>query len=194
MILLLHGLGSNTKSLRPLQLYLKCKGYCSNMIEYPADTEDLDTCLDYVANIILDKYYNDEIIIIGQSMGGVIGSLLHSKNINVSYLITIGSPLKGASILTYLKELVPQFIQDIAYKPMYDNLIDMLDSETIIPPHDYHCITMSWPFTTFDGCVYKEEAKFDDINNTHLFFADHRTIFMNIRLWYTIGALIDNYQ
>ncbi len=58
------------------------------------------------------------------------------------------------------------------------------------PHHDYHTISMSWPFTDFDGCVYKDETIFTEEKHTHLKWADHRTIFANPRLWITVGNLL----
>ena len=76
------------------------------------------------------------------------------------------------------------------YKPMYDDLILMLDNPLKEPSCNYHCITMAWPMLDFDGCVYKEEAYFNKKYHTHLPWSDHRTIFANPRLWYHVHNLI----
>lgn len=51
------------------------------------------------------------------------------------------------------------------------------------PPHSYHTISLGWFDTSFDGCVYQEEAIFDIKNNTHLPWTDHRGAFADPRLW-----------
>lgn len=183
-VILLHGLGGRSGTMIPLEKYLNCYGFQTTKLTYPWKTDDLETCIDHVADQIIEKFEDEEIIIIGQSMGGVIGSKLHTKNINIVDLVTIGSPVKGASILPKLRETLHQSIQDVFYKPLYEDLIDMLEDEDIQPPpHNYHCFTMSWPFSTFDGCVFADEARFDAENSTHLAWADHRSIFANPRLW-----------
>ncbi len=141
-------------------------------------------------------------------MGGVIGSLLHTRDINVVDLITIGSPLKGASILTrekdikfnvfgheltfhkaWVSKILSVFIKD--YTPNHNKLVEMSIQDDVKPPkHPYHCVTMSWPFTDCDGCVFVDEGYFSEEHHTHLRLADHRTVFANVRLWHTVKNLI----
>lgn len=196
-VVLLHGLGATPYTLIGLEKYLNWQGYSkSYKISYPSDKLNLQNSLDHV-DLELQKLINkdtDKIIIIGQSMGGVIGGLMHTKGWDVEKLITIGSPLKGASLVKQLEDTLPMSIQNALYKPMYQDLVDMLDKPLETPPHDYHCITMAWPwpFSQFDGCVYIDEGRFCDQKHTHLYWADHRLVFANPRLWWHVHQNLTN--
>lgn len=189
-VFLIHGLGASQYTMSGLEKYLK---YYYNQIwylKYPSTTHQFSMCMDYIVGQLqelLGDNQQQEIIIIGQSMGGVFGCFL-SEMFNVKHLITIGSPLKGARIIKFLRHI--PIIYKILYKPMYDYLVDLIENPLKEPKCNYHCISMSWPFTTFDGCVFVDEAKFDDNNHTHLNYADHRTIFANPRLWYCVKQII----
>jgi hypothetical protein len=55
----------------------------------------------------------------------------------------------------------------------------MTKEPDIKPKHPCHTITVSWFNTKFDGCVFMDE----DETNTHISWSDHRTIFVDPRLW-----------
>jgi hypothetical protein len=198
-LFLLHGLGSHPITLFPLKIYLMyIKGFTNvHNIEYSVDNVDINDSIND-ANEKMARLCNkeiNEIIIIGQSMGGVIASKLHTKGWKIKKIITIGSPLHGARILNQLNSALPSWISNFLRRNSYTYL--MTKEKEKEPPHDYHTISMSWPFTDFDGCVYKDEAMFtkDEAmftkeKHTHLKWADHRTIFTNPRLWITVGNLI----
>ena len=59
------------------------------------------------------------------------------------------------------------------------------------PNCSYHCITMSWPCLSFDGCVHVDEAIISKKHHTHLKIADHRTIFANPRLVYHVNQILN---
>ena len=183
-VILLHGLGATPYTLLGIEKYLNWKGFTRTYKpSYPSGSHSLEDCVDIVNRDLEGVVSKDEkIIVIGQSMGGVIGNLLHTKGWNLEMLITIGSPLKGAMLLRTLKDTLPLKVQDALHKPMYDDLLKMIEEPLKEPPHNYHCFTMAWPMTNFDGCVYVEEAHFDKERHTHLPFSDHRTIFANPRL------------
>lgn len=190
-IFLLYGLGAHAVTLLPLELYLNHLGYLNtHIINYPVDTLEYDKCLDY-----LDKYMenytdkNAEIILIGQSMGGVYSNNLHKKGWKIKQAIYIGSPLHGANLLNQLESVLPTNIKNMFNKLPYDFLKNKGTDE--IPPHPYKTITMGWFNSQFDGCVYKNEAILDANHNTHLKWADHRTVFANPRLWYHVGSLLE---
>jgi hypothetical protein len=63
----------------------------------------------------------------------------------------------------------------------YDYL--MTKQPDIKPEHQCYTITASWFNTSFDGCVFTDEAKYEDETNTHISWSDHRTIFVDPRLW-----------
>lgn len=131
---------------------------------------------------------NKPIIVIGQSMGGVIANSLHKKQWDITIAIYIGSPLHGARLLNHLDSNLPTVIRDWFYKSGYDHLLTK--EQEPAPPHPYHTISMAWPFTDFDGCVYKDEATIEEDKHTHLGWADHRTVFLNPRLWWCVGEIL----
>lgn len=190
-IFLLHGLGGHAITLSPLKKYLEYYGHKEIYnLSYPIDRMTLEESVDYVDDL-MSKYVDKEkeIILIGQSMGGLISNNIHKKGWNVKYAIYIGSPLHGARLLNQLESILPTFIRDFMYKTPYESLQDKpKDNE---PPHDYHCITMGWFGSDFDGCVYKDEGILDGEHHSHLKWADHRTIFMNPRLWVCVGNLLE---
>lgn len=192
-IYLLHGVGGHEIILYPLMYYLMYYGYGRiDTISYDVDKQTFEESL----NEVSDKIEYDKngtyprLIFIGQSMGGVIANNLHKLGWNIFYIITIGSPLHGARLLNQLDSILPDFIRDLFYKKPYEYL--MTKGKDEIPPHDYHTISMSWIGTeNFDGYVYKDEAMLDSEKHTHLNYADHRTIFMNPRLFFTIHNILD---
>jgi pimeloyl-ACP methyl ester carboxylesterase len=193
-IVLLHGLGATPHTLLGVEKYLNWHGYHrTHKINYNTCKLSLEECIDTVSQKLEKVVSKDEeIIVIGQSMGGVVGNQLHTRGWKIDLLITIGSPLKGASVVKTLKENMPQKVQDILHKPLYEDLIKLLEEPMESPPHKYHCFTMAWPLMNFDGCVYVEEGKFEDEHHTHLPNSDHRTIFANPRLWWHVHKVIED--
>ena len=206
-IVLLHGLGARPFTLWPLKMFLKHYGgykiihnigYEVNEIPFEEALDKLDIKL----GTILDKTTH-ELIIVGQSMGGVMANNLHRKGWNIFKTVTIGSPLHGARVLNMLNDTLPKSITDKLKRKSYDYLMTKDKDEP--PPHEYHTISAAWPrpvtklvhslfgmFTTtpqwenfkdFDGCVFVDETKYCDEQHTHIMWADHRTVVASPRLW-----------
>lgn len=184
-IILLHGLGSTQLTLIPLKIYLTYIGKYKNIhnITYQVDNihfEEALNKLDKHLESILNKTI-DNPIFIGQSIGGLFANNLHKKGWNILKTITIGSPLHGARLLNKLENILPPFITKKLKKKGYEYL--MTKEPDIKPEHPCHTITASWFNTSFDGCVFMDEAKYEDETNTHISWSDHRTIFVDPRLW-----------
>ncbi len=249
-IILLHGLGGfigpdfTALSLKPMKSYLEFNNYINvYIVKYPSDESSIDESLEHVdgeLTKLVDKD-TEEIIVIGQSMGGVIAFNLHTKGWNIKRSISIGSPLHGARLITQveggLKDGIQKtydktgnmynYLKDMLHYPGYsDGVITQIDNKVrelqeLIgdsddaynylqrkikcpghialqnkerqeePPHDYKTISMSWVgFKDFDGCVYKDEAVINPEKNLHLDWADHRTIFLNPKLWIHVRNII----
>ena len=190
-VFLLHGLGCRTITLWPLEQYLRRVHGLTNTyrIAYPIQTLSFEDSLDFVDRR-LGRYANkqNEIILIGQSMGGVVANSLHKKGWKIKLGIYIGSPLHGAHLISQLESILPTTIQNLLYIKPFDYLKSK-DKEKE-PPHNYHTISMAWPFTDFDGCVYRGETMMDERKHTHIPWSDHCTIFANPRLWTTVGSLL----
>lgn len=167
------------------------------IVEYPVDTQPFDACVDAVDEALVKCVGGGardvvELVVVGQSMGGVVGGALHTRGWRVALLVTIGSPVRGARLLDVLERALPAAVANALRKPVHAHLLELARGERAcdVPPHPYHCITMSWPGTTFDGCVWQDEATYDDEHHTHLAWADHRTVFANPRLWWHVNSLV----
>jgi len=190
-IILLHGSGGYSWSLTPIKIFLKGIGYKNiHVINYDY-TGTIDGCIESVHNQLLKKanIEKDSIIVIGQSLGGVVGMNLHKKKWNIKKLIAIASPLKGASIINTLDKYVPSIYYKLFHRKVFDELKISKD-KVIKPPHEIFTISTSWPFTNFDGCVFKHEAIIDNDNHIHIPCSDHRLIFMSPRLMYHLNRLL----
>lgn len=190
-IFLLHGLGATPITLWPLEAYLNIAGGFKNThrLYYPVDHMEFQESVDYVDKEMLKHASKDqEVILIGQSMGGVVSNSLHKKGWKVKFAVYIGSPLHGANLLNQLEAVLPTKVRNKLYKKPYDYLKDKEKEKE--PPHPYHTISMAWFCSNFDGCVYKKEAMLEEEHHTHLAWADHRTIFANPRLWSKVNQLI----
>jgi pimeloyl-ACP methyl ester carboxylesterase len=204
-IVLLHGLGSHPISFLPMQLYLTLYGINNtHAISYDPDNQNIMEAvseIDFKLTQKLDK--NQEIIVIGQSMGGVIGNNLHRAGWKIKKAIYIGSPLHGARTISSVRKYIPRKILDVFESPAW-NILENKDKE-LEPPHDYHTITMglnggsnyffegssgpeSWKL--WDGKVWKDEAMFSEDKNTHLNGEEHSIIFVKPRLWRTVLSLL----
>lgn len=186
-IVCIHGLNSHTLSFFPLKKYLEFNGYTNIIcISYNSSNNILEKMLEEVDDnmkkiINIDK----EIIVIGQSLGGLIANRLHQKNWKIKKSIYIGSPLNGSR----LAKIVRNNINKNLISPALE-IFEKKEKE-IIPPHDYQTITMSWfGFSNFDGKVYKDEAIIEEKNNIHLNWQDHTLVFLNPRLWNLILNII----
>ena len=209
-IILLHGLGgligtSFTRlSLYPLKKYLEFKGYNNvHIISYPSDELTIEKSVEFVSNAISNITNKEQdIIIIGQSMGGVIAFNMHTMGWKICLAISIASPLHGARLITQVEngirnnlgysisEYITKKIKRQGHIELQNKSI--FNKTQVPPPHKYKTISLGWFNSEFDGCVYKDETIIDEKHNLHLAWADHRTIFINPRLWYHVHNIINN--
>jgi esterase/lipase len=204
-IILLHGLCGlignkfTRLSLYPLKKYLEFNGYNNvHIISYPSNELTINKSVEFVSNEISNIANKEQkIIIIGQSMGGVIALNMHTMGWNIILSISIGSPLHGARLITQIEN----YIKNNLYETFSKYIIRMIKKQGHTelqnkkiqnpPPHKYKTISLGWFNYEFDGCVYKDEAVIDEKHNLHLPWADHRTIFINPRLWFHVHNIID---
>lgn len=205
-IFLLHGLGSHPVTLYPLERYLNQKGYTNTYsISYNPDRSDIELSVLEVDRKMLLKAdkLNEEIILIGQSMGGVVANHLHKEGWKIKKAIYIGSPLHGAKMTSIVENWVPNFLLNWFKSPAWESLSEKSkqfqeteDKKTFVekfePPHDYHTISMGWWNTEWDSRVFKDETMFNPDKHTHLDREDHCLIFMKPRLWELVHKLIDD--
>lgn len=193
-IVMLHGLGGRPFTCIPLEFYLRCSGYQNiHRPWYPADQySDIEKGLAALDEILLQRGLRKDqpIVAIGQSMGGVYANRLHERGWRVLLGIYIGSPMNGAALLPILEKKLPQFVQDYMMKPPYEYLKKQEPASK--PPHPFKTITPAWGWSNFDGCVFTSDTIIEEEHNTYLPFMDHRTGFASVRLWRTVGRLMQS--
>lgn len=192
-IFLLHGAGGNSWSLYPIQFYLYFLGFQNvNIISYTTN-QDFETTLndvDQKLEKITNKSEDNPIVVIGQSNGGVMGVHLHTKGWKVELLIAIASPIRGAKFVSQLKATIPTLYYGIAHRPLFDHYEAQCDKSFEPPPHKCISISTAYPFTDFDGCVYKHETIIHKDSHHHVNWSDHRLVFASPRLLSKLGELI----
>lgn len=186
LVVLLHGAGGNAWTMLALDLYLRhqcgvartlCPAYASNAPSIDDAVASVEASLREHASPD-----TDELIVIGQSLGGVIGyRLAASGRWRIRLLITIAAPLHGSALVAELQAEWP-LIYPLVHRPVYTELAR---GERVPPPStQYHCFTTGWAWSSFDGCVFIDEARFadDDAHHTHFVWGDHRFIVADVRL------------
>lgn len=110
-VLLIHGSGANeVQWLLPTYLYLKDKFnvYTIQLNNMPANPEE---SIQYYTDKIHTKveqirkeYPNNKTLLVGHSMGGLVAAnyIKQYKPTEVKYIVTIGTPFKGAPLLKHL--------------------------------------------------------------------------------------------
>jgi len=105
-VIILHGLYMHGMVMQPLSHKLRKYGYRTKVLSYNSvaiNEQRLFTLLD---RTLSDSMSN---ILVGHSLGGlIIKRYLENRQLpkeKVSHVVTIGSPLKGASIVTRIQEL-----------------------------------------------------------------------------------------
>ena len=188
-IIILHGLGGTMWSLQPMEAYLNRYGYPNtHILGYPSRELTINESIENIAAQMKDIITeDDEIIVIGQSLGGVIAMNLHKYGFKIKLVIAIVAPLKGARMINN----IPQFIQDNFLPTKAHNELKNMQNTEYDVPHVYKTISTSYPLTTFDGCVYVDETYIDPDNHVHISYGDHRTIFVDLRLLKTVWNMIE---
>ncbi len=105
-IIVLHGLFMHGIVMQPLSHKLRNFGYQTKVLTYNTIAIDEQRIFPLIDNALSDSMPN---ILVGHSLGGlVIKHYLQSRQPDartVSHAVVIGSPIKGASIVTRLQEL-----------------------------------------------------------------------------------------
>ena len=183
-VFLLHGLGSHPASLWPLQWYLARRGFKHvHSIGYAVDTLPLTDAVAEVSTKMLAACGDraEPVLVVGQSMGGLVANRLHEHGWTVARAVCVASPLHGARLLNTLHSWLPTRAWDALHKPAYQLL--MTKGREAPPPHPVSTISFGWAWSSFDGCVYADEVELVAADHMHLTWADHRVAFVDPRLW-----------
>lgn len=105
-IIILHGLYMHGLAMLPLSRKLRSLGYRTKTISYNSLAIDEEQLFERIDSSLSA---NEPNVLVGHSLGGVvIKHYLHDRKPSiksVSHAVTIGSPLRGASIVTRIQEL-----------------------------------------------------------------------------------------
>lgn len=133
----------------------------------------------------------NRVTLVGQSLGGNVALALSHALPEVTKVVTIASPLRGARILRTLKTFAPSFLLQCIKRPVYDE-IGGTRFRLLIAREGVEVVSVStgWPLLTFDGCVHIDEACYDLKSHWHIPCSDHRLIFVDLRLLALTCALV----
>jgi len=105
-IIILHGLYMHGMVMQPLSRKLRSFGYRTKVLTYNSVAINQHRLFNMIDNALSPTMPN---ILVGHSLGGlVIKQYLHSRQPStdkVSHVVTIGTPIRGASIVTRLQSL-----------------------------------------------------------------------------------------
>lgn len=188
-IFVFHGISGRLSQIRALVENLKLDGMLNvTILSYPI-YESFHNCVTHLSNEI-EKYVNkkEEIIVIGQSYGGVVANSLYKRGWNIKKAIYVCSPMHGNWILRTLDYWLPNWIiKKIDRKSyMYLRIKDREEE----PTHDYNTISTGRFGWHFDFQVFKEEAMLNEDKHVHINGSDHFWLFYDRRLSSTIKELL----
>jgi len=105
-IIILHGLYMHGMVMQPLSHRLRDLGYRTKILSYNTVAIDENKVFNAIDNALSTQMPN---ILVGHSLGGlIIKHYLQARQLDeqqVSHVVTIGSPMQGASIVTRIQEL-----------------------------------------------------------------------------------------
>lgn len=207
-IIMIHGLGGHTWSFSPLSSYLQEHRVIENSyclfdeiicISYPSRELTISESTKYINDALLDIYnldpLSEELMIIGQSLGGLIGSRLHEYGWCIRLLITVCSPMRGARMINHLGSVGSMLKLGKPSEELCKISQGEIQPYGVDLPHRVCHISTSYPLTSFDGCVFIDETHILPENHVHISYQDHRLIFLDQRLFKTIHEkILDNHQ
>jgi hypothetical protein len=198
-VFLIKGPRDKNIYLNPLKAYLNIIGYKEvYIISYQIQPNYLQTdyiqpdylqmYVEYVSNqmINITVTQNQEVILIGISIGGIISHHLHQYGWKIHKSITIVSPHNGNSFFKFIKYILPTNILEYIYHPIYNHILKKT------PPHEYHTIgTSILPYIPFDGHIWNSETNISLYNHVNISFNNNWTIFLDPRIFFTISNLLN---
>jgi pimeloyl-ACP methyl ester carboxylesterase len=98
-VVLLHGIGANSKTLIPLSNKIKAAGFIVHNLNYSVHDRSLESIISSMQNRVNSIFLKDDVVhFVGHSLGGIIARGVMSLDLTpiVGKLITLGSPHKGA--------------------------------------------------------------------------------------------------
>ncbi|KJY82989.1 cobinamide adenolsyltransferase [Vibrio galatheae] len=156
-IIILHGLYMHGMFLKPLGSSLRSLGYRTKIVSYNSVAIDEQQVFSAIDHALCDSMPN---VLVGHSLGGlIIKHYLQSRQPSsdlVSHVVTIGSPIQGASIVTRIQELGMGVI--LGNSPSFG--LAEHDSEWLFP-QQLGCIAGTLPLGARSVLMMESEDKSD---------------------------------
>lgn len=197
-ILLLHGLGERTFTFYLFLEYLRQLDI-TNVVtpHWPANTCQMpDECVAQLESStagLLNK--SEPMIVIGNSMGGVLAYHLPNYGWNVQKAFYVAAPLNGTYIVKQLREweragsINTGYARALVGKGAVDYLSSGHDLQP--PNHSYWTITPRLPYLSYtDSHILVEEGIIEDTRNVPITWSSHFALAIDGRAWSEITARI----
>lgn len=211
-IILLHGFGSNTILMQPVENYLN-----SYHPSYIILNNHFNSIFSTIPNIIKSLYKKlskqlinpMEIIFIGHSLGGIIAlELSELFNFNECKIecITLGTPYKGAYLANFFTQNIPilpkisPILRNLSRKGNFTPSITKIKHHIIIGERRLNYKNpVSWVtfiilrrYDSHDGVVELGKTDFDHIYNKQLYYVDvdHIDMIFNVTIFNLISNII----
>lgn len=105
-IIYIHGANSSARSFKYIQKTLPAHNFLN--IEYSVDVP-LRVNISKIQNHIQEEFAEQNVSIIGHSLGGLIAIGLHNKLNSLDKTITISAPFGGSKIVEYFRWICPRY-------------------------------------------------------------------------------------
>ena len=160
LVILLHGLGLSSFTLRYIELGLARQGYETCNIDYPSREYGIESLIAIVLKVLdehdISSY--EKVHIVGHSLGGIIARYLAlTMPEKIEKCIALGSPNNGSSLAQWLSQfyLIRRYFGPALY--------DLLPSSSFLSrlvslPDEYHVIVGTRSKWTFFGWFFEERS------------------------------------
>jgi len=189
-VVVLHGLGERVWTMSLFLTFLQTCEFNVIAPHWPANSCTLDECLDAIdASLQRQLKKRTPIIVIGNSMGGVMAMHLHQRGWKIKKAIAVAAPLNGATLFRWLESTTPSSLFDVFYQPGHDYL--RRTKKLAIPPHPFRTLSFG---PGFDGQVTDADAILNEQNHTRFVLGTHFSLVCDPRVWFWIKREITETQ
>lgn len=189
-VVLLHGLGRTSASLRRLARGLEVRGHVVFNLDYPSRRRDVRACGEYLRPVIVEiqERYGTPVSFVGHSMGGLVArSLAAAPDIRPDAIVMLASPNGGSEVADHIYRY---WLGRLVFGPALDCL-RTTKAHALPPPacpigiiagtRSYLPFTASLIHGLNDGLVSVERSKLDGadwiaLEAGHTFLMNHPAV------------------